>query len=100
MDIAAEILQGWLFACHQSVLCDFLDSVGATHDGEGLVESLPEEPPDEILQRAVDGLLAKQPTWVVMTYLNLFCGMDICNWARLEKLVATHPAFAKSEVSQ
>jgi hypothetical protein len=94
-DIASEVLQNWLFACHQSMLRDFLDRLNIPHDGEGLIESLPPQPAPGALRDAVDFLVDAHPAWAVMVYLNLFCAMDIATWPDLEEIVATHPALTQ-----
>jgi hypothetical protein len=95
-DIASEVLQNWLFACRRPMLTDFLDRLHVSHDGEGLIDSLPEQPEDGVLRDAVDALLGSHPAWAVMVYLNLFCQMDIAAWPALGEIAATHPALART----
>ena len=85
-DLAAEVLQSWLTQCRNEMLVSFLDELGVPHDGKGLIESLPEEPPIERLNRAVALLLERWPRWEVLVYLNLFCKMDIACWSGLREI--------------
>lgn len=85
---AAELIQSWLLICRQDMLTAFLDALGVPHDGHGVVESLPSEPPVEALRDAVQGLLARFPRWQVRLYLEMFCAMDIAaDWLNLRRLV-------------
>lgn len=94
-DLAAEILQGWLFACQKPMLCEFLDAIGVAHDGEGMIESLPEQPEEGVLRAGIEGLLAKHPAWAVSIYLHLFCEMDIADWPLLAEILSQHPSLVK-----
>ena len=60
-DAATEVLQTWLLGAHQQLICGFLDSLGVTHDGRGLLDALPPEPQKERLQEAIDRLLENHP---------------------------------------
>lgn len=90
-DFAAEILQGWILGAHAKMVLEFLDGLKIEHDGKGLIEALPSEPPAVDLNRAVEGLLANHPAGAVMIYLNLFVGMDLSDWPTLKVLVASDP---------
>jgi len=87
-DIAVETLQAWLMSSRKDMLRNFLDSLGISHDGEGVVETLPTEPPRDRLEAAVNDLLKERPSWEVRSYLGLFCEMDIADWPVLRELVA------------
>jgi hypothetical protein len=63
--------------------------VGATHDGNGVLQELPPEPSGETLEAAVGSLLQDRPAWEVFVYLNLFCEMDIADWPKLRELAGT-----------
>ncbi|MEX1117756.1 MAG: hypothetical protein WEB60_03085 [Terrimicrobiaceae bacterium] len=88
-DVAIEILQGWLFAAKKPMLLKFLDMLGVSHDGEGLIEELPAEPPREKVVAAVESLLASDPAWAVSLYLRLFIQMDEPGWTVLRELIET-----------
>ena len=90
-DVAIEILQGWLFAARQPMLLAFLGSLGVSHDGEGLIEDLPAEPPREKVLTAVENLLATYPAWAVSIYLRLFIQMDESGWTVLRELIDSDP---------
>ncbi|GAB4176849.1 MAG: hypothetical protein Fur0032_16920 [Terrimicrobiaceae bacterium] len=88
LDVSTEILQSWLMTSREGMLVAFLDSLKIPHDGKGLIESLPDEPPEADLEAAVDALLQSWPSWEVSVYLNLFCEMDIAQWPRLREIVS------------
>lgn len=90
-DLAAEILQAWIMGAHGQMVCSFLDSLKIPHDGKGLIESLPAEPPAEDVERAVEELFSKFPAPAVRAYLHLFSSMDMTEWPRLSALVSTDP---------
>ena len=74
--LAAHLLQAWLLGAQKPMLCDFLDSLGVSHDEDGTVEQLPESPPKEKLRQTIDQLLAKYPAETVAVYLHAFYDMD------------------------
>jgi len=89
-DVAAEVLQGWLFACRKPMMAAFLDSLGAPHE-DALIENLPPEPPRDKIEAAVSALLDSHPAWAVAAYLNLFVEMDIAEWPSLRGIVESDP---------
>lgn len=92
-DIAEQLLQTWLLEGHRPMIIDFLESLSIPHDGEGLLETLPEEPSDEALKAAVNALLEKYDPLVVRIYLFIFAEIDPERWTRLPGILAEHPAF-------
>lgn len=88
-DLAAEILQAWTMGANGPAVCSFLDSLAVPHDGKGLLESLPPEPPADEISRAVDQLFSKYPASAVRVYLNLFTSMEMTEWPCLRDLVST-----------
>jgi hypothetical protein len=74
--VAAHLLQIWLVGEHSALLCDFLDALGIEHDDNGTVDSLPEAPEKEDLQKAIDGLLEKYDADTVAIYLHAFQALD------------------------
>lgn len=90
-DIAIELIQTWLLTVHKAMICQFLDSLGVSHDGNGLLETLPAEPSEEKLQASIDALLASNSPEIVSIYLRLFSAMDIANWPTLEKILTNDP---------
>jgi hypothetical protein len=86
--LAAHVLQNWLLGAQKGMLCDFLDSLGITHQADGTVEQLPDSPSKEELGRAVDQLLAKYPAENVAVYLQAFYDMDsTVTWSALGELL-------------
>ncbi len=96
-DVAIEVLQAWLFGCRQPMLITFLDGLGVPHDGKGLIEDLPPEPPKAALESAVKGLLGTYHAWEVRIYLTLFCSMDISAWPTLAEMVTSDPALQPNQ---
>lgn len=88
-DMAAEILQSWILGAHGNMVTGFLDFLKIPHDGKGLIESLPQEPPAGQIDQAVDELFSKHPSNAVLVYLNLFTSMEMTDWPHLKNLVAT-----------
>jgi len=87
--LAAHVLQAWLLGAQTGMLCAFLDSLGIAHEKDGTVENLPESPPKEKLNLAVDLLLAKYPAEQVAVYLHAFHDMDsTLTWLPLGELLA------------
>ena len=87
--IAGNLLQMWLLGSQAAMLCDFLDALGIPHDEHGGIDSLPECPPPEKLDAAIDALLAKYPPENVAVYLQCFQGMDIAGWPPLAEKLAS-----------
>ena len=87
-DAAAEVLQTWLLGGHQDLICSFLDSLGITHDGCGLLDTLPPQPQKERLQEAIEHLLENHSRSAAIAYLHLFCEMDIADWPALKEIIS------------
>ncbi|MFA7342774.1 MAG: hypothetical protein WC003_00590 [Terrimicrobiaceae bacterium] len=90
-DLGTEILQSWILGANGEMVCGFLDFLKVPHDGKGLIESLPPEPPADEIDKAVDDLLSKYPRLAIVTYLNLFTSMEMTGWPHLKDLVSTDP---------
>jgi predicted transcriptional regulator len=86
-DAATEVLQTWLLGAHQQLVCNFLESLGVEHDGRGVLDSLPSEPPRDRLVEVIGPLLENQSRFAVIAYLNLFCEMDIADWPTLKQIL-------------
>jgi hypothetical protein len=92
--VAAQLLQIWLVSAHSRMLCDFLDSLGISHDDNGTIEEVPEAPPLEKLKEAATALLAKHDAEVVTVYLHAFQALDDGGgWPTLDALLAEDPRF-------
>ena len=88
--IAGNVLSGWLVKNQGALLAEFLDALKIPHD-KGVVEDLPKTVPDEALDAAVEGLLAKHEPEVVAIYLHAFNGMNDANWPHLHEILHTDP---------
>lgn len=93
-DLAIEILQVWTLGRNESMVCGFLDALGIPHDGKGLIEDIPEEPPEDKVVSAVEGLIGGHRRLDVFIYLHLFSAMDEGKWPVLRGLVDSHPELA------
>ena len=82
--VAAHLLQIWLIGEHKQLLCDFLDALGIPHDENGTMNDLPEAPPREQLNSAINTLLEKHDPRVVTVYLHAFQALDEHGWSTLE----------------
>ena len=99
-DLAAEILQAWILGPNEKMVLDFLEELKIPHDGRGLIETLPPEPPAAEIGLAVENLFKNHPHAAVMVYLNLFAGMDISDWQALKSLVSTDPRLCQDTKKQ
>jgi hypothetical protein len=86
-DASTEILQAWVLGTHQAMVVQFLDELSVPHDGRGLLDTLPAEPPADKIRAAIDGLFAKHPKDAVFAYLHLFAAMDITEWPSLQQII-------------
>jgi hypothetical protein len=84
--VTANLIRTWLLKKHNSLLVDFLNSLGITHT-EGVVEDLPATMEDAKLNGAIDVLLAKYPAEVVAVYLNAFNEMNEVEWPNLKTML-------------
>jgi hypothetical protein len=84
--VTGNLVRAWLLKKYKSMLCDFLDALGITHN-EGVVEDLPATIEDEKLRAAVETLLGKYPPEVVAVYLNAFHDMNEVDWPNLKALL-------------
>ena len=95
-DLATEILQSWILGAQGEMVCGFLDLLKIPHDGKGLIESLPAEPPADSITQAVEDLFSKYPPTAVAVYLNLFTSMEMTEWPCLNSLVSTDPRLCQN----
>ena len=89
-----QLLQIWLLGAQREMICEFLDSLGIAHDGKGVVENLPAEPPRERLNDTITKLLEKRSAEVVAVYLHAFQAMDDTGWSVLDEALATDSRVA------
>ena len=71
-EIGDHLLQVWLLRKHQDMLITFLNTLDIPHDGNGIVNELPETLDKEKLAKAVDELFEKYPAGVASVYLQMF----------------------------
>jgi len=93
-DVATEILQAWLLGAHRPMICEFLDALHIPHNGEGLLETLPDEPSPEALKASIDGIFKNHPALPVTAYLRLFPEMDIANWPTFPQILQDDPRLS------
>jgi len=93
-DITMQLLQIWLLGSQREMICDFLDHLGIAHDGKGVVENLPAEPPREKLEETITKLLEKRSPEVVAVYLHAFQAMDETGWQVLDEVLLTDSRIA------
>jgi len=86
--VTATLIRTWLLKKYKSMLVDFLDKLGITHQ-DGVVEDLPETMDEAKLKTAVDALLAKYPPEAVAVYLHAFNDMNEVNWPPLKSMLET-----------
>jgi hypothetical protein len=89
--LSAQLLQIWLVSQQSKLLCDFLDSLGISHDENGTVDTIPADPGSEALEKAVSTLLSNHDAETVAIYLNAFQALDENGWPTLEKMLAEDP---------
>ena len=99
-DLAAEILQAWILGPNAKMVLDFLEELKIPHDGKGIIDTLPSEPPVEEINRAVENLFKNHPPAAVMVYLNLFASMEVSEWQTLKALVSTDPRLCPDTKKQ
>jgi hypothetical protein len=93
-DLAVQLLQIWLLGEYREMICDFLDLLGIKHDGKGVVDDLPPEPPREVLMQTITKLLEKYHREIVAVYLHAFQAMDETGWSTLGEVLSADPRVA------
>jgi hypothetical protein len=88
--VTGNLIRTWLLKKYKSMLADFLDALGITHQ-DGVVEDLPATIDEAKLQAAVDSLLAKYPPEAVAVYLHAFNDMNEVNWPGLKTMLDGDP---------
>lgn len=87
-EISSHLFSHWLVHTRAPMLCQWLDTLAIPHDGQGVVEEFPGEPPAEKLRDAIEGLLARFPSLDVAIYLRLFNEIDDVGWKGLETILS------------
>jgi len=86
-NIAANLLHIWLGNAKKSMIITYLDALEIEHDGDGGIDSLPDEPAEEKVAAAVEQLLEKFPHEEVAAYLHAFQSMEEQSWASLDLML-------------
>ncbi len=90
--LATHLLQAWLLGANKPMLREFLGALEIPHAEDGTVEEIPECPPKEKVQSAVDQLLGKYPGESVAVYLHAFRDMDSSvQWPALNEILDDDP---------
>ncbi len=87
-EIGDHLLQVWLLRKHQGMLISFVDTLGIEHDGNGIVNELPETLDKEKLAKAVDDLFEKYSPGVASVYLQMFQMQTEDGWDELADVLA------------
>ena len=90
-EIGDHLLQVWLLRKHQDMLITFLNTLDIPHDGNGIVNELPETLDKEKLAKAVDELFEKYPAGVASVYLQMFQLQTEDGWDELAEVLANDP---------
>lgn len=94
LDVVSDnLLRAWLLKKHTAVLTDFLDALKIPHE-KGVVEDLPQQVDDAILQSAIETLLQKHPPELAAVYLHAFADMNEARWPNLEARLRDDPRLA------
>ena len=80
------------------MLITFLNTLGIPHDGNGIVNELPETLDKEKLAKAVDEQFEKYPAGVASVYLQMFHLQTEDGWEELAEVLRTIPALPSVDV--
>ncbi|MGD9896717.1 MAG: hypothetical protein AB7T14_06555 [Candidatus Methylacidiphilaceae bacterium] len=86
--ISSHLFSHWLVQNRAPMLCAWLDALEISHDGQGLVEKFPQEPPVGRQREALEGLLARFPSQDVAIYLRLFNEIEDVHWKGLGEILS------------
>jgi len=89
--VADNLLQIWLIRKYTPMLVQFLNALGIEHNGEGIVDELPQDLDSEKLLVAVDDLFSRFPQGIVSVYLQMFQAQRQGGFAALDSLLQSHP---------
>jgi hypothetical protein len=88
--VASQLLCGWLLKAQSSMLADFLNGLGISHE-QGVIKDCPPSVEDGKLTAAIEALLAKYPAQKVAVYLNAFYATSDARWPNLAALLRNDP---------
>ncbi len=89
--IGDHLLQVWLVRKHTEMLVSFLNTLGIEHNGQGVVDNLPDSLDPEKLKKGVDDLFEKYPAGTVSLYLHMFQNQTPDGWTELQEILDTDP---------
>ncbi len=89
--IGDHLLQVWLVRKHTDMLVAFLDTLGIAHNGQGVVDQLPDSLDRDKLKKGIDDLFAKYPAGTVSLYLHMFQNQTPEGWAELKDALDNDP---------
>ena len=89
--IGDHLLQVWLVRKHTKMLVMFLDKLGIAHNGQGVVDVLPDSLDADKLKAGVDALFAEYPAGTVSLYLHMFQNQTPEGWAELQEVLDSDP---------
>jgi hypothetical protein len=87
--LSFNFLCHWLITAHADLLAAWLDALGIPHDGHGVVQDFPAEPPPTAaLQKALETVLKSYDVKLVSIYLRTFNEIDGVAWDDLDAILA------------
>ena len=86
--VAEEILAVYFLECRRAVLVEWLDLIGLEHENGALVESGPEEPPEDRLGRHVETFRGVDDDPDRELLLQAFAAQSSIDWPALDRLLA------------
>ena len=89
--VAEHLLQVWLVKAQEEMIVRFLDAVGIDHDGEGMVEELPESLDTDKLKAATEMLFEKFDHDLVTLYLTVFQLQRDGGWPEITEILENDP---------
>lgn len=89
--IGDHLLQVWLVRKHTKMLVSFLDKLGIAHNGQGVVDVLPDTLDSEKLKAGVDALFEEYPAGTVSLYLHMFQNQTPEGWVELQEVLDSDP---------
>lgn len=89
--LATHLLQIWLVKTQEEMIVRFLDAAGIDHDGEGMVEELPETLEADKVKAATDMLFEKFDKDLVTLYLTVFQLQREGGWPEITEILDNDP---------
>ncbi|MEM6821885.1 MAG: hypothetical protein AAF558_08110 [Verrucomicrobiota bacterium] len=77
----------WLGKNRTSLLVDFLDALGISHDGNGCAEQFPGEVKDSALKKAMTSVVKKHGENAAIFYLRIFPDISGIDWDSYDKVL-------------